>query len=563
MTEKELQEFLLQEYPHENASCEWKEMKNLKNSFANDPHKDVISYVSAIANMNGGHLIIGVVDKTLEIVGTDLTGVSFNNAPATPQSATFKLIEKCKYLSSEGLNIREYVTDDTHKTVWIIKIPRHQARRPVLAHMKAWQRIEDSLVEMTQERMDAILSEPIAGDDWSSMVVEGATLSDLDPKAIQLARDKYKELYPAREQEVNSWDDITFLNKAHITKQGKITNTSLILLGKEESEHFLSPAVCKIRWQLKDGSDENKDFRILSIPMILAVEEFTHLVRNSNYTYTISGNLFPESMQRYSVFTLREPLCNCIAHQSYHKPMRIEIVEYEDEKLMFRNYGSFLPSSVEDVVENNFPESEYRNPALVEAMRNVKMVETEGGGIRKLYLQQKKRFFPMPKYDITGNYVVCEIQGNVLDENFAKILSNNSSLSLQEIILLDKIQKHESVTDDALIRLRKKGYIEGRKPNVYLSAKLVKESKNPGLKSSYIKNKGFDDKYFKNLILEYISNYGKASRPELEELLNGKLSETMSEQQKINKITNLIASLRKSGKIQIGDKRLWFLVQEK
>jgi ATP-dependent DNA helicase RecG len=563
MTEKELQEYLLREFPEENTRCEWKEMKNLKNSFSNDPHKDVISYVSAIANMNGGHLIIGVVDKTLEIVGTDLSGVSFNNAPATTQSATYKLIEKCKYLSSEGLYIQEFVTDDTNKTVWVINIPRHQPRRPVLAHMKAWQRIEDSLVEMTQERMDAILSEPIAGDDWSAQVVEDATLEDLDPKAIRFARDKYKELHPSKEQEVDGWDDMTFLNKAHITRQGKITNTSLILVGREESEHFLSPAVCKIRWQLKDGSDENKDFRILSIPMILAVEEFTNLVRNTNYTYTISGNIFPESMQRYSIFTLREPLCNCIAHQSYQKPMRIEIVEYEDEKLIFRNYGSFLPSSVEDVVANDFPESEYRNPALVEAMRNVKMAETEGGGIRKLFLQQKKRFFPMPKYDISNNYVVCEIQGKILDENFAKILVNNSSLTLQDIILLDKVQKHKPITDDALTRLRSKGYVEGRKPNVYLSAKLAKDSKNPGLKSSYIKNKGFNDSYFKNLILEFIQKYGRASRTELEELLMDKLSDAMSEQQKINKITNLLASLRKGKKIIIGEKRLWYLVQQK
>ena len=33
MTELELQQYLLREYPQENARCEWKEFKNLKNSF--------------------------------------------------------------------------------------------------------------------------------------------------------------------------------------------------------------------------------------------------------------------------------------------------------------------------------------------------------------------------------------------------------------------------------------------------------------------------------------------------------------------------------------------------
>ncbi len=51
MTQFELQQYLLCEYPQENARCEWKEFKNLKNSFCRDEKDGVISYVSGIANM--------------------------------------------------------------------------------------------------------------------------------------------------------------------------------------------------------------------------------------------------------------------------------------------------------------------------------------------------------------------------------------------------------------------------------------------------------------------------------------------------------------------------------
>ena len=51
-------------------------------------------------------------------------------------------------------------------------------------------------------------------------------------------------LYKA--DEIASWDDTTFLNKAKITIRGKITNTAIVLLGREESEHLISPAVAKI-----------------------------------------------------------------------------------------------------------------------------------------------------------------------------------------------------------------------------------------------------------------------------------------------------------------------------
>ena len=60
MKELELQEYLLKRFPKENERCEWKEFKSLKHSVAGNESDDTISYISAIANMQGGHLIIGV-----------------------------------------------------------------------------------------------------------------------------------------------------------------------------------------------------------------------------------------------------------------------------------------------------------------------------------------------------------------------------------------------------------------------------------------------------------------------------------------------------------------------
>lgn len=111
MLELELQQYLRREYPQENARCEWKEYKNLKNSFCGDEKNDVISYVSPIANMEGGYLVLGVKDKALEIVETDISRLTFNGQPANTQSATFKLTEQCTYLSSNGLSIEEFITD--------------------------------------------------------------------------------------------------------------------------------------------------------------------------------------------------------------------------------------------------------------------------------------------------------------------------------------------------------------------------------------------------------------------------------------------------------------------
>ncbi|MBO5628894.1 MAG: hypothetical protein J5965_07420 [Aeriscardovia sp.] len=147
----------------------------------------------------------------------------------------------------------------------------------------------------------------------------------------------------------------------------------------------------------------------------------------------------------------------------------------------------------------------------------------------------------------------------MLDENFAKILVNNPNLTLADIILLDKVQKHEHISEDSLAYLRRKKYVEGRKPNVYLSFSVVKQSKHVGLKTSYIKNKSFDDDYFKKLIIDYITNFGKATRQELTTLLDNKLPETLSKQQKFDKVTNLLSSLKKKGFIKVIDRKYWVM----
>lgn len=67
--EHDLQQYLLREYPQENARCEWKEFKNLKNSFCGDEKNDVISYVSAIANMKGGILYLELRIRRLKLSG--------------------------------------------------------------------------------------------------------------------------------------------------------------------------------------------------------------------------------------------------------------------------------------------------------------------------------------------------------------------------------------------------------------------------------------------------------------------------------------------------------------
>ena len=406
MTEQEIREYIGVRFPEENESCEWKEYKNLQNSLCGHEADDVVSYVSAISNMNGGSLIIGVEDGTFQVIGIQNLG-SYN-----VESAKARIAEKCRNLPLEDFDIMELKADDTAKIVWVLTIPKHHAKLPVYAHNKAWQRTGDSLVEMRSDRLQAILSEIEVTDDWSAVIVEDATIDDLDAEAIEKARKEFVKRNPLKKEEVQTWDDAKFLDKAKLTIRGKITRATLVLLGKEDSEHLLSPYVAKIRWSLRAvGEPLNKDYDVFSIPLLLSVDRLYNKVRNVKYRLVRPNTLFPDEMLRYDMFNIREPLNNAIAHQDYTKCARIDIVEYEDDHLIFQNHGHFLPKSIEEVVENDCPESIYRNRFLVEAMRNLNMIETEGGGIRKMFLKQSVRFFPLPEYDLSDGKVKLTIEG--------------------------------------------------------------------------------------------------------------------------------------------------------
>lgn len=551
MTEAEIKQYIRTRFPKEDESCDWKEFSNLKHVVKGHAGEDMVSYCSAFSNMEGGHLVMGVRDGSLDTTGIkDFGGY-------TPDSLKARLVNECINLPSEGLYVTELEASDTHKTVWILTIPKHLTRRPVYVHGQAWQRLGDRLIKLTDERYTKIINEIEVPYDWSAEIIEAATIDDLDPRAIAKAREQFAIRNPKKAEELEDWDNTTFLNKAKLTIQGKITRTALILLGKEESDHFLSPFVAKIRWSLKDKHNQNKDYEIFSIPFILAVDEFRSKVRNVKYHMVRPDSMFPDEMLRYDIFNLREPLHNCIAHQDYTKCARIEVVEIEDDRIIFQNHGQFLPESVESVVRKDCPESVYRNRYLTDAMRNLNMIETEGGGIKKMFNKQRVRLFPMPEYDLSDEKVKVTIIGKVIDEAFARILTKNSDLSLIQILLLDKVQKHKLLTDNEVKYLRSMHFIEGRKPNYFLSADVVRPTRNRKLKSDYIHNKGFDNDHYRSLILKYLEKFSTATREDIDTLLWDKLPAYMEDDaQKKRKIRNLLYSLSSEGKIRYAN-GLW------
>jgi len=139
------------------------------------------------------------------------------------------------------------------------------------------------------------------------------------------------------------------------------------------------------------------------------------------------------------------------------------------------------------------------------------------------------------------------VYGKVLDENYSRVLFDNPSFDLSTVYLIDKVQKHEPISKDAVKYLRKIGVIEGKMPNIYISASVAETIDE---KAQYVKNKGFDDKFYKELIINYLKQFGSASKDDIRKLLLDKLPDAMGEEQKENKIRNLLYGMHKKNLIE-------------
>ncbi len=555
MTEQELHKKLKQllSLQAENEIVEFKEAKS-----GYDFGK-LGKYFSALANeanlqrADCAWLVFGVENNEHKIVGTNFR-TKRSELDGLKKEIADKISNRLTFIEIHELFLEE-------GRIILFEIPAAPKGLPVAYDGHYYGRDGESLGALNIVELERI-REQSNMEDWTAIIVADATIKDLDDEALKKARIEFAKRNLKYAQELPTWNDAKFLDKAKLTIKGEITRTALILLGKEESEHYLGSTV-KVRWNLRTVTNQDKSYEVYSIPLILAVDEVYRSIRNLKYVYLRDGTLFPDEFLRYEPFNIREPLNNAIAHQDYSKKGYINVVEFEDDHLVFSNYGTFLPKSIEDVVLRDTPEENYRNPFLVAAMKNLDMIETQGGGIRKLFNFQKQRFFPMPDFDFSDGKCKATITGKILNEDFARILIKNPSLSLEDTLILDKVQKQKAVTDDEYNYLKKEKFIEGRKPNIYLSSLVIEPTDDAELKAEYIRNKGFDDEYCKKMILDYLLRWKAATRKQIEGLLWDKLSNVLDDKAKFFKITNLLQSLRMAKKISLSKGKKWELINEK
>ena len=516
------------------------EFKQAGNDYKTDPIGEYFSALANEANLRGvesAWLVFGVDNKTRGVVGTNyrpetdrLQSLKMQMAENTEPRVTFRNIHELHHAGGRVL---------------LLEVPAAPRGIPIAWKGHYFARAGESLISMGLDKQDEIRRQTLA-QDWTAQLVSGATLAHLDEQALQLARSAFAKKHANRlpEAEVMSWPMQTFLERAKLVREGQITRATLLLLGQSTAAHWLLPHPAQMTWKLEGPERAYEHF---GLPFLVTTSELYQRIRNIQIHILSDHSLIPVEVSKYDQRVVLEALHNCIAHQDYERNGRIVVTE-RPATLVFENEGQFFEGQPDDYIEGKKTPRRYRNPFLAQAMAELNMIDTMGYGIHLMHLEQARRYFPMNDYDLSEPGVVrMTVYGGVVDPAYSRLLIQQTDLPLADVLALDRVQKRLPIPEATAARLRRAGLIEGRKPNLHVSATVAKVTAN---KADYIHMRAQDDDYYAKLIMDYLTKFNHASRADIDALILVKLSDVLNAEQKKNKIGNLLTNLRRAGKIK-------------
>ncbi len=201
-----LQELLA--LPAETEVVEFKEATSSHDFTKIGKYFSALSNEANLKDLDSAWLIFGVRDKDKAVVGSqfrpnraDLDNLKSEIANKTTNRITFR--EIYELVLPEGRII-------------MFEIPASPRGLPIAWEGHYYGRDGEQLHPLNLEEIERMRAPKI--EDWSAAICPEATIDDLDPQAILLARKNFIGKFPQYAEDTKNWDDITFLNKAKLTK---------------------------------------------------------------------------------------------------------------------------------------------------------------------------------------------------------------------------------------------------------------------------------------------------------------------------------------------------------
>ncbi|AUX26690.1 hypothetical protein SOCEGT47_072600 [Sorangium cellulosum] len=503
------------------------EFKEAKNRF---DFEELVRYCCALSNECGGRIVLGVTDRRpRKVVGSN----AFLDLARTKQG----LIERLR-LRIEALEIRH-----PDGRVVAFEVPPRPVGVPIQAAGAYWMRGGESLVPMTTDQLKRILDE--AQPDFSAVGCPGATLDDLDPRAIHVFRTRWAS--NSRREDLNDLSvEQLLLDADLLSPRGEVTYAAMILLGARQAlSRHLAQAEVIFEYRADEASTAYQQRKEYREGFLLYHDDLWSAVNARNEVYSYRDGMFRREIPAFSEDAVREAVLNAISHRDYRlygstfvrqSRLRIEVV----------SPGGFPPDvNAESILFRQSP----RNRRLAEAMARCGLVERSGQGADRMFAAMLREGKLPPDFTASDDASVSVgLSGVVQDEAFIAFLEKlgeetRRSFHVADLLVLDAVKRGRPVPDPLRGRLSDlvaNGAIERvDRTRLVLAKRFYVMKGHPG---EYTRRRGLDRETRKELLFQHIQASGEAGAP-FEEL-----AQVLPDASR-NELKVLLREMREAGRI--------------
>lgn len=515
--------------------------------------RDLVAAVVALANTEGGVLLLGVEDD-----GT-ITGLYVNHQDVSGISAL--IANK----TNPPLSVRVEIITTVVGSVACIAVPKSRQlvatsegllqRRRMMANGRP-EAVPFYPHEFIQRQSAMGLFDP------SASPITALTMNDMNPLERHRIREAIRRyggdssLLPLADEELDGALGLA------ITVDGvrRPTIAGLLFMGREEALRQWVPAY-EVAFQVLEGTDVrvNEFFRK---PLLHTFEEIEQLFKARTVEQEIQVGLFRVPIPNFDRRAFREALVNALVHRDYSRLGAVHI-RINDDGMTISSPGGF----VDGVTLLNLltTEPKPRNPLLADIVKRIGLAERTGRGIDRIFEGLLRYGRPAPDYGRSDSASVILRLSNVsADLAFLEMILQQEARSrrampLDSLLILSQLrearrittadmaphlQKSETETRTALEKLVEAGLVEphstGRGRTYTLSVKVYRQV---GQKAAYVRQVGFAPIQQEQMVLSYLDTHGAIKRAEVMDLCR------ISKDQAYKLLTRLKTAglIRKSG----------------
>jgi len=492
------------------------------------PDRDLVAAVVAMANTEGGVILLGVEDN-----GT-VSGIQSRHQD------TMGLKALIANRTSPSVAVSTELIELDDKIILAINVPKSRSIVSTTDGLVLRRRF------MASGRPEAVPFYP------HEFVQRQSTLGLIDPSAMPLVSLRAEDLNPLERQRIREairryGGDMSLLPLADDELDGALglittvegvrrpTVAGLLLMGHEEVIRQHVPAH-EVAFQVLEGTDVRVN-EFLRKPLLQTFEEVELLFKARVVEQEIQVGLFRVPIPNFDRRAFREGFINALVHRDYARLGAVH-VKLDDDGLTISSPGGF----VEGVTLQNLlvvpPRS--RNPLLADVVKRIGLAERTGRGIDRIYEGMLRYGRPAPDYSMSdASSVVLLMARADADIAFLEMLLSyekrtGAAMPIDSLIVLSRLrqerrlttadlvqstQKSETATRATLEKLVEAWLVEaqgtGRGRTYMLSAKVYKKT---GQKAAYVRQAGFDPIQQEQMVVKFIETHGSIKRADVVDL---------------------------------------------